>query len=485
MSAVKPTVVTESGIVRGIVETGIAAFRGVPYAASPIGHLRFAPPQPHPSWSDVRDASRSGPAVPQDPSRLEAVMGPRTPVWDEDGSLSLNIWTPELPLETSPERKLPVLLWFHGGGFTSGSGGWDWYDGRNLSAAGEIIVVTANYRLGPLGFLYLPELGIDNLGLQDQAAALAWIRRNIQSFGGNPEDITLGGQSAGAFSSIYLAASPASGPLINKIICQSAPMGLAPQQPEMAAKHARRFVDILGLSRSLDLMGELRRLPVEDLLLAYRQLAGELSVPGNVAPPMYPVLGASQIPRTWERALADGCLDGKQLLIGTTKNEMSAFLAFDSRIQALGADQARYLAATLVDGGSGSYDRAGAGDHNAVPSDVLTQIMTEAVFRNGTLLFADHQSAGGHDTYVYQFNYAPAHDRAHLGAVHCVDLPFFFDTMDAYADSPMLGQLTDEDRELARTFAQAVAGFVATGSPNDERWLPYVAGNPETVRHFP
>jgi len=155
-------------------------------------------------------------------------MGRRTPDWNEDGSLTLNVWTPGLPGDGSGGRPVPVLVWFHGGGFTSGSGGWDWYDGRNLAAAGEIIVVTANYHFGALGYLYLPELGVENLGTQDQEAVLAWVKRNISRFGGDPGDITVGGQSAGAFSSACLAVSPASGPLVRRVITQSAPHRPAP-----------------------------------------------------------------------------------------------------------------------------------------------------------------------------------------------------------------------------------------------------------------
>ncbi len=480
----RPIVDTESGHVQGTVQDGVAAFRGVPYAASPVGDLRFAAPQTHPKWSDLRDASRPGPSVPQDTSRLEVVMGPRTPDWNEDGSLTLNVWTPGLPDDRSDGPTLPVLVWFHGGGFTSGSGGWDWYEGRNLAAVGEIIVVTANYRIGPLGYLYLPELGVENLGVQDQGAVLAWVKRNISGFGGDPEDITVGGQSAGAFSSLYLAASPVTGPLIKRIITQSGPLGLVPQQPKEAAQHAWRFIEILDLAGSPDLLAGLRAVPADRLLAAYRQLGRELSAPGNVAPPMYPVLGASGIPATWEQALSDGRLDAKQLLSGTTRDEMTSFFAFDPRIQAITADQARKIAAGRVDGGADRYDRAAARRHNTAPSDVLTELETEIVFRDGTFVVADHQAAAGYATYVYQFDYAPADDPAHIGATHCVELPFFFDTVDAYQDSPMLGQPTAEVRHLARTFMRAVAAFVATGRPADNLWQPYESGNPATVRHF-
>ena len=480
----RPIADTESGSVQGTFSGGVAAFGGIPYAASPVGDLRFAAPRPHPRWEGRRDASRPGPSVPQNASRLEAVMGRRAPDCNEDGSLTLNVWTPALPGDGPAGGAVPVLVWFHGGGFSSGSGGWDWYDGRNLAATGQIIVVTANYRVGPLGYLYLPELGVENLGTQDQEAVLAWVRRNIGRFGGDPEDVTVGGQSAGAFSSTYLALSPDSGPLIKRVVTQSAPLGLPPQSAEDAAGRARRLVEILGLSGSLDLLAGLRAVPCDRLLAAYGQLGGEFSRPGSAAPPMYPVLGAPGIPMTWQQALSAGRLGGKQLLTGTTRDEMTSFFAFDPRLQALTADQARAIAAGQVADGAARYDQIAARRPNAAPSDVLTEVATWILFRDATLDIADHQAAAGYASYVYQFDYAPSGDPARLGATHCGELPFFFDSIDAYPDSPMLRTPTTEARQLARAFSHAVAGFVAHGRPADDQWQPYESGNPATIRHF-
>src|SRR5271154_280509 len=213
-----PAVTVQQGSICGSSDGTVIAFRGIPYAASPVGSLRFRPPAPHPGWSGVRDGSRPGPAAPQGPSRLEWAMGPREPDWDEAGCLNLNVWTPANALPDATPR--PVLVWFHGGGFTSGSGGWDWYDGRNLAAAGNIVVVTANYRLGPLGYLRLPGIGADNLGCQDQAAVLRWTRDNIGAFGGDPAQVTVGGQSGGAYSALLLAIDPATSDLVHRVIAQ-------------------------------------------------------------------------------------------------------------------------------------------------------------------------------------------------------------------------------------------------------------------------
>jgi para-nitrobenzyl esterase len=415
-------------------------------------------------------------------------MGRRAPDWDEDGCLTLNVWTPRLPDTGSAPSARPVLVWFHGGGFTSGSGGWDWYDGRNLAAAGPMVVVTANYRLGPTGYLYLPDLGIENLGMQDQAAVLAWVRRNIAAFGGDPGAVTVGGQSAGAFSALYLALSPVTGPHVKRVITQSGPWGLPPQHPGEAADHARRFLAILGLDSSPDLAA-LRAVPPGQLLAAYQQLARDISRPGSAAPPMYPVLGSFGLPEPWEQALAGGRLDGKPLLTGTTRDEMAAFFASDPRIQAITAGQASQIVAGQTAGGAGRFSRAAARRPDASPADVLTEVETEIIFRDGTLAIAGRHAGAGHPAYVYQFDYTPAPDPARLGAPHCAELPFFFDTLDAYPASPMLGEATAAARTLARTFSSAVASFAATGQPATgqpaaDQWPPYQPADPATIRHF-
>jgi len=455
----RPVAGTESGPVEGITVDGVATFRGIPYAASPVGDRRFAAPQPVPPWPGLRDASQPGPSVPQGPSRLEAVMGARVPDWDEDGCLNLNVWAPRWPADGPPDQARPVLVWFHGGGFSSGSGGWDWYDGRHLAAAGDIVVVTANYRLGPLGYLYLPELGIGNLGVQDQVAVLGWVERNIAAFGGDPGRLTVGGQSAGAFSALHLALAPDTGPRVGQVITQSGPWGLPPQQPGEAALHSRRYLEILGLAGRPDLGPALRALPAEVFLPAYRQLAREVGRPGSAAPPLYPVLGGAGIPADWPQPLAAGRLSGKPLLTGTTRDEMAAFFAFDPRIEALAAGQGQSVAD-------------------------FTRAATEALFRAGTLEVAGQHAARGDAAYVYQFDRAPVPDPDQLGAPHCSELPFFFNTIDAYDGSAMLGLPVPWARRLGRRFSAAIAGFVATGRPADDEWVPYQPADPATVRHL-
>ncbi len=424
-----PVVTVPAGRLRGAVDGphgSVAAFRGIPYAASPIDGLRFAAPRPHPGWDGERDATAAGPSAPQGPSRLEAVMGARIPDWDEDGCLNLNVWTPVSALrEGAPSR--PVLLWFHGGAYTSGSGGWDWYDGARLAALGEMVVVTANYRLGALGWLHLPEEGVDNLGARDQAAALRWVYRTISAFGGDPARITVGGQSAGANSALALATDPDTAAMVHRVLAQSGAFAIAGQDPGEAAESARGLLRALGLPApgSRGLLDRLRTAPAKELLDAYAELAARTARPGRIAPPMAPVLGGAGYPRPLLDAVRDGALDGRPLLIGTTTQEMTAFRV---RGAELAAATTRFFSAD---------------------SDAIARLST----------------ARGGEAYVYRFSRRPDPDPEGLGATHCAELPFLFGTFDTFPHAPMLGAVDDADRALSRSFAAAVTAFVTGNAP--------------------
>jgi para-nitrobenzyl esterase len=208
----------------------VLSFRGIPYAVAP----RFGAPAPVLPWEGIRPALEVGPAAPQPPSRLEQVLGPM-PLPQSEDCLSLNVWTP------STQGDLPVLVWFHGGGFSSGSGGQSWFDGHRLAALEGIVVVTVNYRLGALGYLSLPD--DRNFGLQDQVAALRWVQDNIANFGGDPSAVTVAGQSAGAMSLLALMANPAG--LFQRVILQSCPAGVRPQPADYAANITELFTNAM------------------------------------------------------------------------------------------------------------------------------------------------------------------------------------------------------------------------------------------------
>ena len=481
----QPVLTLERGRVRGVAEGPVVAFRGIPYAASPVGALRFAPPAPHPGWTDVREAARSGPAAPQGPSRLEAVMGRREPDWAEDGCLNLNVWAPAGALADGATPR-PVLLWLHGGGFSSGSGGWAWYDGARLAARGDVVVVTANYRLGPLGYLYLPELGSGsgtvNLGSQDQGAALRWVRDNIAAFGGDPGRVTVGGQSAGAYSAVALAVDPATRDLVHAVIAQSGPWGLEPADPAVAAETAVEYLRVLDVNPAGDVLGQLRELPVERLLAGNAELAATRARPGDITPPMYPMLGPG-LPVAPLQAVRDGALASRNVLVGMTAQEMAAFFAPNPAVQALGRDEVlTVLAGQLGDVSAAErvYADRAAGRPGVRPPVILTEEVTDRMFADGVTELAENCAAGGGSAYVYRFSRRPPGGDGTLGTVHCAELPFVFDTLDAYPEAPMLGAVDDGDRALARAVSGAFAAVVATGSPNAAGladWAPHRPGS--------
>src|SRR5579862_8204683 len=259
-----PVVRTKPGELRGVTENGVVVFRAVPYAAPPIGELRFSPPQPMPAWRGMRDASKDGPIAPQGRSRLAHVMGDFERPQSED-CLTLNIWTP-----AADGKKRPVMVWIHGGAFASGAGSLPWYSGERFAAQGDLVFVSINYRLGALGFLCLPGVSPGNLGLLDQVAALRFVRDNIAAFGGDPNNVTVIGQSAGAASIAILMTMRQADGLFRRAILQSTPFGRMSRTLEDAHRIGRRLLDVLELKP--ERVGDLKSLPFTRLVTAQGEL---------------------------------------------------------------------------------------------------------------------------------------------------------------------------------------------------------------------
>src|SRR6476646_2303895 len=312
---------TKSGDLRGVTENGVTVFRGIPYAAAPVGDLRFAPPQPAAAWTGVRDATKDGPIPPQGRSRLAHVMGDVERPQSED-CLTLNIWTP-----AADGKKRPVMAWIHGGAFSSGSGSIPWYSGERFAANGDVVVASINYRLGALGFLCLPGVSPGNLGLLDQVAALRFVRDNIAAFGGDPANVTVVGQSAGASSIAMLMTMPAARGLFRRAILQSTPFGRMARTLDDAHRIGRRFFEVLGLKPQRADM--LKTLPAAKFVAAQGELARLEKKFADAMAPFWPVIDGNVLPTQVASALKSGAGTDVDVMLGTTREEMAAFYCID------------------------------------------------------------------------------------------------------------------------------------------------------------
>lgn len=470
----------DGGAVIGTRSPNARVFRGIPYAADPTGPLRFAAPRPHGGWKGVMDASRPGPAVPQGRSRLERVMGVAPAEQSEEHALTANVFAPGGP------GPYPVLLWIHGGGFSSGSGGWPWYDAAEFAARHDVVVVTINYRLGALGFMYLPwlsrDLGEGNFGILDQVAALLWVERNIAAFGGDPKRITVGGQSAGALSAEALASNPATRSIIRGVILQSPPASTMIHSRELATKRAQGLIEILGLTAD-EARTELRRIPSSAIIEAQGKLAAVTGSFGSISPAMAPVVDAA-LGLVSQVGGALCAVDDISIpvLVGTTRDETTAFFSSANVESSLDAQRVQlWLAdefATELDQTLAGFRRNGA----VSPVDHFVAATTDKEFRSEVFALATARTRRGEATWVYQFDWAPKQSR--LSACHCIELPFLFGEVGAYAEAPMLGDEGAPD-VIKVAFQSALASFVHGGEPltaSGPSWPSY--HHDRAVMHF-
>src|SRR5438270_1326317 len=263
---------TTAGKVQGTVADGVHVFKGIPFGAPPVGELRFRPPQPAPSWEGVRQCRDYGRVALQSPSPLERLFSARPPEMDEN-CLSLNVWTP-----ACDDGKRPVMVWIHGGAFIMGSGSTPWYDGRPF-AREDVVLVSINYRLGVFGFLHVDGQG--NNGILDQVSALEWVRDNIDAFGGDPDNVTAFGESAGAMSVGTLLGLPAAKGLFVKAIPESG-AGHSAKSVEQAERIVNAFLLELGIDSGPLAVERLRDLPTQALLDAQAKVV-ERSLDGGLA----------------------------------------------------------------------------------------------------------------------------------------------------------------------------------------------------------
>lgn len=476
---------TTSGKLRGMERRGVVQFRGVAYAAPPVGERRFRPPEPSAPWAGVRDADAYGPMAPQNPSPLGQVLGQGDTDQSED-CLTLNVFTP------APDgARRPVMVWIHGGAFLIGANSVPWWDGANL-AQRDVVVVTINYRLGALGFSHLADLapgedfeGSGNAGILDQAAALRWVAENIGAFGGDPGNVTIFGESAGGMSVGTLLGLPAAAGLFHRAVAQSGAQAHIHSR-ERADGVARDLLDELGLDPAR--ARELQPVPVQRLLEAQAQVtarhwAGGAAQTQGIAIPFQPVLDGTTLPEHPATMVERGAA-AIPLVVGTTAEELKLFTTFDPSLGEL-TDEGLVARADQVLSGEGHDPAAFVAAYrqrlgqDEGPVDVWSAVLTDRVFRIPAIRLAERQAAHQPATFMYLFSWRSSAFDGRLGSCHALDIPFTFDNLDAPGASLLAGDPTPVARELARRVADAWAAFARDGKPSADGLPHWPAYEPE------
>jgi para-nitrobenzyl esterase len=475
---------TRHGMVRGSVADGIYTFKGIPYAAPPFGPNRLLPPQPVQPWSGVRDALVYGPKCPQPsyPPEIALLLPPEVGGAGED-CLTLNIWSAEL----GPAGR-PVMVWIPGGMYAyHATGASPWYDGGRFARDG-IVCVSINYRVAIDGFLYLG-VGNANRGLLDQVAALEWVRDNVAAFGGDPANVTIFGESAGALSIGTLLAMPRAEGLFRRAIVQS---GSAHHVIPLATARrvGQRVAEKLGVEATRE---ALAAIPLDRLLAAQTELEADLAARpdperwgGEVVAssmPWQPVIDGEVIPAPPIERIAAGAGAGVDLMVGTNADETRLFLVPTGAIG--------FITPEILAGATAAYrlpvERAlaayGAAHPNASAGELLSAVQTDWYWRIPAIRLADaHATAadahavGGAATYMYEFAWRSPQFNGLLGACHALEIPFVFETL---GNGTELLWGPDPPQRLAEAMHAAWVAFATTGDPG---WPVYDLSRRATMR---
>jgi para-nitrobenzyl esterase len=478
----------DSGAIRGLIagdKKDIRVYKGIPYAAPPVGEKRWKPPQPPAAWKGVRDCFEFGACCPQKVAPLFGSipqLALNAPL-NED-CLYLNVWTPA----KSTTEKLPVLYWIHGGGFVMGAASQPLYEGEELARLG-CVVVSINYRLGLFGFIAHPALSQEssdkvsgNYGLLDQIEGLRWVKRNIAAFGGDPSRVTIFGESAGGMSVLSLMVAPQAKGLFHRAIVQSAvvmnlvPLRDAPAGAETAEQAGQRFMMACGLEAAAD-ANKMRGLDAKKLVQASPGEPiprGALRLkPGQMI--VAPVIDGNVIPANPDLLFASGRQHAVPLIIGNTKDEMAIFHMTTN----MPADETAYmkkLKDEFGDLGATLATAYPAQDSKQIRAAVI-QLTSDLSFVGETRFIARAHSAIGQPTFRYQFSRGTKIGLLqNLGAHHGAEIAFVF--------QHPAGRDDETEMRISRALGRYWVNFAETGNPSNEGGIAWPVYRADAERFF-
>ncbi|WP_159501735.1 carboxylesterase/lipase family protein [Microbacterium sp. 18062] len=453
-----PVVRTTAGLVRGIRRAGSAAFLGIPFAQPPVGDLRFAGPAPMEPWEGVRDATAYGATAQRGDTGFTLIPEPSVP---GDSTLNVNVFTPE----ADPSARRPVLVWIHGGGFVSGTPSSPWYDGSTFARDG-IVLVALSYRLGFDGFGDI-EGAPSNRGVRDWIAGLEWVRENIAAFGGDPDRVTIGGQSAGGGAVLTLLGMPAAQHLFRAAWSVSGALGDVPRadaraRSERLAALAGVRADRPGLASVAeqtlhDLQERAAYAPARDRLVTVREMLAGIA--------WAPMIDRELLTRPTVEALGAGVGADKPLLIGAADDEFTMVAARIRRTLRFVPAGLALRAVGVAASVRRDYLRTNTGPRRAGTPALLGRYVTDRVFRALVARVATARAGAPAPTWVYRFGWrSPV-----IGwACHCLDVPFWFDGLDAAGVPEIAGD--SPPRDLAVAMHRTAVGLVRDGVVSWERW---------------
>jgi para-nitrobenzyl esterase len=472
---------TSNGPVRGCLDSRdgrVTVWKGVRYAAAPVGDLRFRAPEPPERWTEVIDATAFGaacpqPAIPNVPLDLGARQG--------EDCLSLNIWAPS---DARPGDRKPVLVWLHGGAYVLGSGSQPLYDGRRLAGGGDVLVVTINYRIGAFGFLDLSSFTSSqqrfdsNIGLRDVLAALSWVRDNIAAFGGDPERVTLFGESAGAGIVTTLLAVPAAAGLFAGAIAQSSP-ATSVYDTGRARQLATAVLEKLGIGASE--AGRLREVPSAALVSATSQLFNEVPLrnPGTLA--FVPIVDGDVLSDYPVKLAQEGRLHPVPLIIGTNRHEAALFRLMKSPLMPITPAAIRsmftQIAAEQPDLQLPTEHRLAAAYPRMRSKSRGLSIATDVGFRMPSVWLAEGHCKAA-PVFLYRFDYAtPLLKLFLVRAAHATELPYVWGNLGGPKDPTLKLGGAKTARAISRRVRQRWTNFAAQGKPQgpagEPDWTAY------------